>query len=69
MLSTDVASAKRKRLQRRALLEDVGIDTRLLKSIDALDAALCALTAEYLWLGQTKAYGDADGGHIFVPAP
>lgn len=69
MLGTDVASAKRKRLQRRALLEDVGIDTRLLKSIDALDAALCALTAEYLWLGQTKAYGDADGGHIFVPAP
>ncbi len=68
MLGTDVASAKQKRVQRRQLLDDVGIDTRLLKSIDALDAALCALTAGCLRLGQTKAYGDADGGYIFVPA-
>lgn len=68
MLGTNVASAKYKRLQRRALLEDVGIDTRPLTSIDALDAALCALTAEYLRLGWTKAYGDAESGHIFVPA-
>lgn len=68
MLGTDVASAKRKRVQRRQLLEEAGIDTRPLKSIDALDAALCALTAEYLQLGRTKAYGDPDGGYIFVPA-
>lgn len=67
MLGTDVASAKRKRAQRRQILEESGIDTQSLKSIDDLDAALCALTASYLLLGKTKAYGDADGGYIFVP--
>jgi len=60
---------KRKRVQRRQLLDNVGVDTRPLKSIDALDAALCALTAGYLRLGETEAYGDAEGGYIFVPAP
>ncbi|MGC3962664.1 MAG: DUF429 domain-containing protein [Rhodocyclaceae bacterium] len=67
LLGTHVASAKRKRVQRRQLLEDLGVETRPLKSIDALDAALCAITAEYLLLGQTRAYGDAEGGYIFVP--
>lgn len=68
MLGTDVESAKQKRVQRRQLLDDVGIETRLLTSIDALDAALCALTAGWLRMGQAKAYGDSDGGYIFVPA-
>lgn len=67
MRGADFASAKRKRRQRRELLESSGIDTRPLKSIDALDAALCALTAEYLLRGQTRTYGDAEGGFIFVP--
>lgn len=67
LLGTDVASAKRKRQQRRQLLNDLGIDTRLLTSMDALDAALCALTASYLVLGKTRAYGDAEGGYIVVP--
>lgn len=68
MLGVGVASAKQKRVQRRQLLEDVGIDTRPLKSIDAIDAALCAMTAGCLLQGQTEAYGDAEGGYIFVPA-
>ena len=68
LLGTHVASAKRKRVQRRQLLQDMGVDTRPLKSIDALDAALCAITAEHLLRGQTRAYGDAEGGYIFVPA-
>lgn len=67
LLGTEVASAKHKRQQRRQLLENSAIDTRALKSIDAVDAALCALTAKHLLLGNTKAYGDALGGFIFVP--
>ena len=67
MLGTDVASAKRKRLQRRQLLEDAGIATQLLKSIDDVDAALCALTAHFLIQGKTYAYGDTEGGYIVVP--
>jgi predicted nuclease with RNAse H fold len=67
LLGTDLASAKVKRTQRRQLLEDSGIDTYLLKSIDALDAALCALTALRLLQGRCKAYGDAASGLIFVP--
>ena len=67
MLGTDVASAKLKRKQRRLILEKSGIDTSCLKSIDAIDAALCALTAQYLVEGKAKAYGDAECGYIFVP--
>ncbi|AQV92540.1 DUF429 domain-containing protein [Cupriavidus necator] len=68
LLGRDVASAKRKRTQRRELLEREGMDTSLLKSIDAVDAALCALTAKYLLAGKVDAYGDAVGGYIWVPA-
>lgn len=67
MLGTDVASAKLKRKQRRQILENSGINTDSLKSIDAIDAALCALTAQYLVDGKTKAYGDVECGYIFVP--
>ncbi|NOV24769.1 DUF429 domain-containing protein [Cupriavidus necator] len=69
LLGKEVTSAKLKRVQRRKLLEDAGIDTGSLTSIDAVDAALCALTAELLVLGRTRAYGDAHGGYIFVPDP
>ncbi|RDK06455.1 DUF429 domain-containing protein [Cupriavidus lacunae] len=67
LLGKEVASAKLKRVQRRKLLEDAGIDTRSLTSIDAVDAALCALTAQLLLRGKTRAYGDGPGGYIFVP--
>lgn len=69
LLGKEVASAKRKRVQRRKLLEDAGINTSSLTSIDAVDAALCALTAQFFLLGKTRAYGDAYGGYIFVPDP
>nr|NMF96458.1 DUF429 domain-containing protein [Aromatoleum toluolicum] len=68
MLGTAEASAKRKRVQRRQLLQDAGIDPTPLKSIDAVDAALCALTAQYVLAGRSKAYGDGECGYIFVPA-
>jgi len=68
MLGRDVASARQKRTQRRQLLEWIGIDTRMLKSIDEVDAALCALTAKFLLEGKSYSYGDATGGYIWVPA-
>jgi len=68
MLGRDVVSAKQKSTQRRQLLEEIGVDTGMLKSIDAVDAALCALTARFLLEGKAKPYGDAAGGYIWVPA-
>jgi len=67
MLGTGIASAKLKRLQRSQLLEQAGLESQPLKSIDALDAALCALMAGYLLLGQVRAYGDVESGYIFTP--
>lgn len=68
MLGKHVASAKQKSTQRRQILEEIGINTRMLKSINAVDAALCALTARFLVEGKTYPYGDATGGYIRVPA-
>jgi predicted nuclease with RNAse H fold len=67
MLGKEVASAKQKRVQRRQILESAGIEPKALKSIDSVDAALCALTAKFLLEGQVHVYGDALGGYIVVP--
>lgn len=67
LLGTDVARASQKSTQRKALLELLGIDTAVLTSVDARDAALCAVTAQYLLRGKTRTYGDALGGYIHVP--
>lgn len=67
MLGVTVASAKRKRMQRRQLLEDAGIDTRGLKSVDAIDAALCASVARWLVQGNAEFIGDAETGYVVVP--
>ncbi|MBZ5795701.1 DUF429 domain-containing protein [Burkholderia contaminans] len=67
MLGKAVASAKQKRNQRRQLLERLGIDVSTLKSVDARDATLCALTAQYVIDGKAHAYGDTEGGYIRVP--
>jgi predicted nuclease with RNAse H fold len=66
-LGREVASAKLKHAQRRTLLDDLGLKTTALKSIDDIDAALCAITAQRLIEGKTRAYGDTDSGFIFVP--
>jgi predicted nuclease with RNAse H fold len=66
-LGTDVASAKQKGPQRRAILEREGIATAPLTSIDDVDAALCALAARYLLEGRVDTYGDESGGFIVVP--
>ncbi|RKP58970.1 DUF429 domain-containing protein [Pararobbsia silviterrae] len=67
LLGRDVASAKLKRTQRRRLLEDLGIDTARLKSIDFLDAGLCAVAARCFVEGKTRAVGDVSGGYIVLP--
>ncbi|WP_269502360.1 DUF429 domain-containing protein [Burkholderia sp. IMCC1007] len=67
MLGKAIASAKQKRIQRRQLLERLGIDVSTLRSVDARDATLCALTAQYVVDGNAHAYGDAQGGYIRVP--
>ena len=68
MLGKEVALAKQKRVQRRAILQDAGVETVALRSIDAVDAALCALTANFLLEGRVHAYGDTLGGYIVVPS-
>lgn len=67
VLGKQNVSAKRKSVERRELLESVGIKPATLRSIDAVDAALCAWTAGCLVAGKAKSYGDAAGGYIYVP--
>ncbi|KUY89558.1 MULTISPECIES: DUF429 domain-containing protein [unclassified Burkholderia] len=67
LLGKAIASAKQKRNQRRQLLTQLGIDVSTLRSVDARDATLCALTAQYVIDGNAHAYGDAEGGYIRVP--
>ncbi|KVL41105.1 hypothetical protein WS97_03140 [Burkholderia territorii] len=67
MLGKAIASAKQKRNQRRQLLIKLGIDVSTLRSVDARDATLCALAAQYVIDGNAHAYGDAEGGYIRVP--
>ena len=66
-LGVEVASAKQKGLQRRQILEREGIASAPLKSIDDVDAALCAVAARYLLEGRVDSFGDEPGGFIVVP--
>jgi predicted nuclease with RNAse H fold len=66
-LAGKTVRASEKRIVRRELLQQAGIDTTSLTNIDTIDAALCALTANYLLTGSTKAYGDVAEGLIIVP--
>ncbi len=63
------ANASKKREQRRALLEQAGIDLTELTNIDLVDAALCALTAYHAASGEEcVSFGEPDTGLIIVPA-
>lgn len=62
------AQASQKRTQRRELLQQAGIDLAALTSIDWIDAALCALTAQIAVSGgPCMAYGEPETGWIVVP--
>lgn len=62
------AQARQKRPQRLALLQQAGIDTTSLTSIDRIDSALCALAAHHLASGRPcQAYGEPATGLIIVP--
>lgn len=62
------AQARQKRPQRLALLEQAGINTAPLTSIDRIDAALCALAAHHLASGfPCRVYGEPASGLIVVP--
>lgn len=62
------ADASQKRKQRRALLEQAGIDLTKLTNIDLIDAALCALTAYHIARGETcVSFGEPNTGLIIVP--
>jgi predicted nuclease with RNAse H fold len=67
-LAGQILSAKHKRLDRRRLLHLAGISTDALKTIDEIDAALCALAAQHVLAGTFKAYGDEAEGFIVVPS-
>jgi predicted RNase H-like nuclease len=67
-LQGGVASAKRKRTERRALLERLGIDLKELTNIDTVDAALCAYVAHLAATeAPLQAYGEMATGLIVVP--
>jgi predicted nuclease with RNAse H fold len=66
-LTGTTLSAKQKHVERRRLLEQAGIATDALKTMDDIDAALCALAAQHVVAGQFKAYGDVSEGFILLP--
>lgn len=62
------ANAKKKRTERGALLDRLGIDRAALTNIDKVDAALCAYVAHLAATGaQLQAYGEEVTGLIVVP--
>ncbi len=66
-LAADIVSAKTKRSTRRDLLARAGIDITELTNIDKIDAALCALAAQRLSIGDYQTYGERLTGIIVVP--
>jgi predicted RNase H-like nuclease len=56
-----------KRRWRRAALEAAGLPTARLRTIDEIDAALCAVTGWYHLEGRTETFGDGTDGVIVVP--
>ncbi|MEB3200366.1 MAG: DUF429 domain-containing protein [Synechococcaceae cyanobacterium] len=63
------ASAAHKRPQRLALLQQAGLDPTPFRSMDLIDAALCALAAHHLASGGAcLACGEPESGLIVLPA-
>ncbi len=69
VLAGRIAALKDKRASRRQVLEDNGLATASLATIDQLDAALGALTGHIALAGGHSWVGDADEGALLLPAP
>jgi len=67
-LAGNILRARNKASDRPYVLATEGITTVVLTNLDFLDAALCALAAQHLGNGSARAFGDAEGGFIVVPA-
>ena len=66
-LNGEPVPARDKRRVRRALLEKADVCCDSLTNIDFVDAALCALTAQFFSRRRYTYYGDAGEGCIVVP--
>jgi predicted nuclease with RNAse H fold len=66
-LAGKTVPAKQKATRRRDVLTRAGMAIGALTNIDKVDAALCALAAHRLAIGDFKSYGDATTGCIVVP--
>jgi predicted nuclease with RNAse H fold len=62
-----VIPAKQKNSTRRKVLRDRGYDDSVLRNIDFVDAALCAVTGENFRMRCTMNFGTRDEGIIVVP--
>ena len=60
-------SARPKSKIRRAALEAKGFETACLRNIDFVDAALCAVTANYFLCQDFQKFGNPEEGFIVVP--
>lgn len=58
-----------KQAWRRRALAGAGVDTHALRTIDHVDAALCALVGRCYLAGRTVALGDPDEGTMILPGP
>lgn len=68
VLSGSIHALKDKRASRRQVLEDNGLPTASLATIDQLDAALGALTGHLGLTGGHSWVGDPDEGALLLPA-
>jgi predicted nuclease with RNAse H fold len=66
-ISGSIVSAKQKTTVRRSVLRDIDVDTTLLRNIDYVDAALCAIAARSVANASCKPYGSVTDGYIVVP--
>ncbi len=66
-LAGRVVPAKPKTSRRCEALRALGYDVSLLRNIDFVDAALCAVTAERFRIRRTMNFGTRDEGIIVVP--
>ncbi len=69
VLAGDIPALKDKRTVRRRVLEDNGVVTASLATIDHLDAALGALTGHIALVGPAYWVGDPEEGALLLPGP